>query len=174
MASETELQTEFVQKLLCDERINQDQYNFLICNIYDENYQGQDDPDNPSAGMSALNELGLANEFRNFKSMLDRNRQDKEYQISIIKDLINEATTNLTEIQKKSSSIVSEYEEKIKNYDTVKGRLLRFPDNPRFIKEMEEAEAVFAPIRNSYINHTKLINEYQDSLKTWNKCLTEQ
>jgi chromosome segregation ATPase len=164
MTSEADLQVEFVQNLLCDERINHDQFNFLICNISN---------DQPSMGMDAISELGLANEYRNFKSKLERNHQDTEYQISMIKDMISEVKGNMTRIQKENNTIIAEYEDKQKAYDTVKGRWSRFPDNPRFIKEMEDAEKDFGPIRDSYLNGQKQIKEYEDSIQVWEKQLDD-
>lgn len=153
-----ELETEFIQKLLCDGRINHDQYSYLICN---------------TSLTEGIKELGLSNEYRNFVSMVERNQQDTSYQISMINDMIAETKNNLANVVKEYEGITHEYEDKLKAYDSIRGRWLKFQDNPRFTKEMEDSEKDFNPIREKYLNGQKMIKEYQDSIRTWENQLID-
>ena len=177
MSTEADLLIEFAQKVLCDNRINHDQYNYIISNLPDVDSSNS----SVSVGMTergpvgmtergpvdAIADLGLTNEYRNFKTQIERNNQDADYQISMINDLLNETKKSLVQFQTEHDKSASEYESKEKAYETVKGRFTKFPDNPRLIQEMNDAEKDFTPIRDTYLNNQRIIKEYQDSIKLW-------
>lgn len=179
-STEADFQIEFAQKLLCDNRINHDQYHFIISNIPNNganDVNGVNDDINSdnydNLMVDAISDLGLANEFRNFKAQIDRNNQDASYQISMINDQIKEIKENLARIQLEHEKTASEYEIKEKTYETVKGRFSKFPDNPRLIQEMADAEKDFTPIRDLYLHNQRIIKEYQDSIVIWEKQIHE-
>jgi hypothetical protein len=199
MSTEADLQIEFAQKVLCDNRINHDQYNYIISNLPDLDRKDL----STSVGMTergpvgmtergpvgmtergpvgmtergpvdAIADLGLTNEYRNFKTQIERNNQDADYQISMINDLLNETKKSLAQFKTEHLKVASEYESKEKAYETVKGRFTKFPDNPRFIQEMNDAEKDFTPLRNSYLHNLHIIKEYQDSINLWEKQIAD-
>jgi hypothetical protein len=191
MSTEADLQIEFAQKVLCDNRINHDQYNYIISNLPDLDRKDL----STTVGMTergpvgttergpigttergpidAIADLGLTNEYRNFKTQIERNNQDADYQISMINDLLNETKKSLAQFKTEHLKVASEYESKEKAYETVKGRFTKFPDNPRFIQEMNDAEKDFTPLRDSYLHNLNIIKEYQDSINLWEKQIAD-
>ena len=122
-SGEFNLLTEFCQKCLCDERMTHDQYSYMICSF---------SPESVDKGIETLKEIGMEGAYRNWKSQLQRDKQEIEYQIGMMQDLINESEVNLKEANREMGPIQEDYDKKKSDYDAVaNGRYKLYPDNPR-------------------------------------------
>ena len=162
--SDFDLLTEYCQKLLCEGRINQNQYSYIICSWSEEN---------PEKIKECLGDMNLQDGFSSFQREAERNEQDNAYQISAVQDMINEANLNLIKFKSELDPYQKKYDTKKLLFDNWDSRYKLYPENMRFKKEVEKVQADLATIQTDMTKFQQEVDNCEQQIRLWNEQLIE-
>tara|TARA_R100001163_G_C5064602_1_gene202265 strand:+ start:266 stop:883 length:618 start_codon:yes stop_codon:yes gene_type:complete len=149
---------EFCQDMLCKNKINNNQYSYIICNWTNEN-----------KGMEILRELNLHNEFQSHKRGQEKGHIEAEFQIGTIQDMIKESQINISELTKEIEPIQKIFDEKKGIFDNWNGRLSKFPENKNLQRETEKAAKDMNDIQITLLKYQQQIDSHNQQIELWNQ-----
>jgi DNA repair ATPase RecN len=161
---EFDLFSEFCQQQLCTDRLNHNQYTYLICS-WSENQ--------PERYLEALQELNLKNAFQSYQNQLTQQSQEQEYQIGMIKDLVSETEINLRQAIAELEPIQQEIDSHQGNLNNWQKRHQMFPENPKYKAEFEEVQATVDQLSSKLLKLQQEIERFENSIRLWNSELIE-
>lgn len=153
--------TAFISKMVCDGRINSDQYSYMMCNW------GEGTSDDVIA------ELGLKDDLEKYLRQREREELDLEYQISVIRDNIKDIDK---QIENLDSEIIKKEEEMVpftNLYLNVQKRFEMFPDNPRIKSQFIEIQSKVDPFQRQISDYNKAKQLLNEKKGVWEKQILD-
>lgn len=163
-SAQFDLFSEFCQQQLCQDRINHNQYTYLICSWSESQ---------PERHLEALQELNLKTPFQSYQNRLTQQEQEKDYQIAMIQDMISETEINLREANRELEPIQKEIESHQGNLNNWQKRHQMYPENPKYKAEFESVQATVDQLSSKLLKLQQEIETFESSIRLWNSELIE-